>query len=138
MQQRDLLKDQFERLGRVLGAMLTKAINHDPLSTINNTIVVSNKDFISEFNIRIEDVITYIPEELCDFINKNQLTSEHCEVLGQYCEKIGGYQSSDLDKKQWLSVASSFVLQADHKSDVMSLERMNLLNRIYRELDNIA
>jgi len=89
MQQRDILQDQIENLGKVLGKLISKFLNLDPKENIANHIEITNEQLKSELDIDLVKILEFNENELKDFVEKRNLTVDHLELLSEYLIKIG-------------------------------------------------
>ena len=132
MEQRDLLKDQIEQLGKVLAKILSDFLGLKSTGNVTQGIEISNERFQSELDIDIEKLVTFNKSELKEYLEAHKLTASHLETLSEYLKEIGKVQiekNSD-DAKIKLNKASELLDIADEISKTMSFDRINKKNEI--------
>ena len=138
MQHRDLITDEIERMGNVLRMIINRFLNLEPDDNIHIIFNEANKQFSEQFNIQIDDLLTLKSENLTEFVDRNHLTSEHCDKLAHilYVVSKDNELCKDDKRPQYLHTAVEFLNIAEHKTDVLSLERMDLKSKITQDLNN--
>ena len=138
MEQRDLLKDQIEQLGRALGRILAEFLGTKTEGDIAQSIEISNERFKSELDIDIEQLRTLDKEELAAYLCQRQLAAAHLETLSKYMAIIGTEISDEKmdEAKQYLKRAIDLLDMADEFSNTVCFERMKEKGEIENTLNN--
>ena len=132
MEQRDLLKDQIEQLGRVLGKMLADFLGLKSESQISEAIEITNQRLQDELDIDVDKLTTLNKTELMDYLLDRKLKAEHLEILSEYMKEIGieALKANKDNARIWLGKAIELIDIADETSRTMSFDRMNEKTRI--------
>ena len=132
MEQRDIIKDQIEQAGRVLGKLMTKFLNLDSSANITDEIKATNQQLKSELDIDLDKIILFEKNELRDFVEERNLTEGHLEQLSEYLFKIGKHkiENNKKESKAYLSTALELLEVADDISQMLSLDRVHRKNEI--------
>ena len=89
MEQRDLIKDQIEQLGKVLGKILSDFLGLKAQGKVAQGIEISNENLKSELDLDIEIILSLNGQELSEYLKDKKLTSEHIEKLIDFIAEIG-------------------------------------------------
>ena len=132
MEQRDLLKDQIEQLGKVLANILSDLLGLKSKGQTSQGIEVTNQRLQSELDIEIEKITTLTKKELKDYLKNRHLKAEHLEILSECLKEIG---KGEIEKnkqatKVKLEKAIELLDIADEISKTMSFDRINKKNEI--------
>ncbi|WP_435263802.1 hypothetical protein [Tenacibaculum sp. nBUS_03] len=132
MEQRDLLKDQIEQLGKVLAKILSDFLGFKSSGNITQGIEISNESLQSELDIDIEKIMTLNKTELDEYIRNRQLTEIHLELLSEYLKEVGLAKSKidNSDAHLCLQKAIELLDVADEISKTMSFDRINKKSEI--------
>lgn len=133
MQQRDILKDQIENLGKVLGKLTSKFLNLDPTEDIESHIEVTNEQLKSELDIDLDKILYFTENELKDFVEKRNLTVDHLEQLSEYLIKIGLSKNNKDIANLYFIKAIELLECANDVSQMISFDRIKRI----KEIDNI-
>jgi hypothetical protein len=127
VEQRDLLKDQIEQLGKILAKILSDFLGLKSRGKVSQGIEISNHRLQSELDIDIEKLTTVSQETLKDYLEHQKLTAEHIEVLSDYLKELGiAAIKTDPEKaKLYLEQAISLLDAADKISNMMSFDRID-------------
>ena len=87
MEQRDLLKDQIEQLGKVLAKILSDFLGLKSNGNVTQGIEISNESLQSELDIDIEKIIALNKTELEEYVRNRKLTESHLELLSEYLKQ---------------------------------------------------
>lgn len=98
MEQRDLLKDQIEQLGRVLGKILADFLGLKTDASVAESIKICNEQLHKEGNIDVPLLLSLNKEESRNFIIEHHLTPEHIELFVQYLKAIAEKQPQHAEK----------------------------------------
>lgn len=127
MQQRDILLDQIEQLGRVLGRILDEFLRLKSAGKISQGIGVTNEQFKTKLDIDINTIINLHKNDLKNYLEDKKLTAQHVEILAQYLKAIGESTiNSDKNKgKKYLEKAIVLFDISDELTATFSLDRMD-------------
>ncbi len=135
MEQRDIIKDQIEQLGKVLSIILSDLIGRKNNGQLSQGIEVSHQQLKSELDIDLETLSSFDKSELRSFIEFRKFTPNHAEVLSEIVSEMAkaGIQSDKAKAMMLLQKASDLLTIADELSNTMSFDR------IYKnkELENL-
>lgn len=144
MEQRDLLKDQIEQLGKVLTKILSSFLGLKSSSSLARRVEISNQRLQSELDIDIEKLITLNKTELAENVKNRRLTEGHLETLSEYLKEVG-IAKTEINKNEaqlCLKKAIELLDVADEISKTMSFDRINkkskLKNVLQQQLKNKA
>lgn len=138
MQQRDILLDQIEQVGRVLGSILDGFLRLKSNGKISEGIEVTDEQFKTKLDIDIHTIIALHKNDLKHYLEEKQLTAQHIETLSQYIREIGEY-SGTTDKntaKKYLEKAIVLLDISDELTATFSLDRMDKKRAIEHILNN--
>ncbi len=136
MEQRDLLKDQIEQLGRALGKILSDFLGFKSKGNVEQGLEISNERLQSELDIDIEKLISLDESDLIEYIFTRDLTETHLEILSEYLFEIGKTQASKSDFELYLMKAIKLLDIADKTSRTLSFERINKKSKINNVLQH--
>ncbi|MCG8576837.1 MAG: hypothetical protein MI810_18295 [Flavobacteriales bacterium] len=127
MEQRDLIKDQIEQLGKVLAKMLSDFLGLKSEGKLSEGIESTNYRLQTELDIDIHQLLNFTKEELKNFFANRQHTPEHLETLSDYL-KEAGIAELELNEggksKMYFQKAIELLEIANENSQTMSFERM--------------
>lgn len=132
MEQRDLLKDQIEQLGKVLAKILSDFLGFKSNSNVAQGIEISNERLQIELDIDIENLITLNKSELTEYAKNRRLTEGHLETLSEYLKEVG-MAKVEINKSEvpfYLEKAIELLDIADEISNTMSFDRINKKRKI--------
>ena len=132
MEQRDLLKDQIEQLGKVLAKIMSDFLGLKSVGNVPQGIEISNERLQSELDISIVKLMSLNKNELKDYFNSRKLTEAHLEVLSEYLKEIGieKTQTNKAEAALYLERAIELLDIADEMTKTMTLNRINTKNNI--------
>ncbi len=89
MEQRDLIKDQIEQLGKVLGKLLADFLKMKSTGNVSQGIEIVDQQLDSTLDLSLEAVLTRPKRELKEhFLNRNT-TAEQLETLSDLLKAVG-------------------------------------------------
>lgn len=136
MQQRDIIKDEIEQLGRALGKLIANFLGMKTEGDISEAIKVTNTDLLSELNVDIKKLIQLNEHELDDYIESINFTDLHLDQLANYLFEVGLYEKSVRGSSQkWFEAAMRLLLIVGDKSDTITFARIDLIKNIECELE---
>lgn len=137
MEQRDILKDQIEQLGKVLGKILADFLGLKSSGEVSQAIEAANERLESQLDIKAEKLKTLDRSALKEYLKERELTADHLEILSEYVQEVGleEIKISQQNGRIWLLKAIEILDIADEVSRTMSFNRMNKKSRIENLLD---
>lgn len=84
MERRDLIKDQIEQLGRVLGAIVARFLGAKASGDVDQEIEISNELLQSQLDLDVDLIIALDTPELREYLSRRNLSSEHLETLADH------------------------------------------------------
>ena len=135
MEQRDLLKDQIEQLGKVLANILSDLLGLKSKGQTSQGIEATNQRLQGELDIDIEKITTLTKKELKDYLKNRHLRAAHLEILSECLKEIGKgkIEENKKDAKMKLEKAIELLDIADEISKTMSFDRINKK----KEIENV-
>ena len=138
MEQRDLLKDQIEQIGKVLAKILSDFLGLKSSGNVTQGIEISNESLQSELNIDIEKITALNKTELEVYVRNRKLTESHLGLLSEYLKEVG-IAKTKIDKSDahlCLQKAIELLDIADETSKTMSFDRINSKSEIKNMLQH--
>lgn len=126
MERRDLIQDEIEQLGRVLGKMLAMLLGLKSRGKVNEGISVVQQELMTQLDIDINQLLKLSGDELTAYLKQWNLTSEHLETLSAILLESGRDEVVHCDPEAVLRLQRSAELLdiADVISKTASFERM--------------
>lgn len=136
MEQRDLVKDEIERLGRALGKILADFLRLKSEGKVMEAIEMATHQLTEELDIDIERIIGESEEGTYRFFGSRKFTAAHLEDLSEYLTETGQSQleSEPEVAKQKLQKAIQLLDIADRLTKTVSFDRMDRRAGIQRLL----
>lgn len=135
MQQRDLIKDQIEQLGKVLGQIMAAFFRLKTEGQTQEAIQITNNEFLDKLDISIETLVELNGDELTEQLLSKNLVDTHLDELASYLYEVGIIeQNQGKNPKKWLKAAEKVIKLADKQSNTITLERMDLKLKIEKAL----
>ena len=136
MEQRDLIKDEIERLGRALGRILSDFLRLKSEGKVNEGIELADRQLVSEVDIDIDKMIALTKEQLRTFLKYRKFTAHHLEDLSEYLAETGQSTIENDPHTATLKLEKAVELLelADEITKTVSFDRMNKMARIQRLL----
>ncbi|MDY0280444.1 MAG: hypothetical protein RBR35_07770 [Salinivirgaceae bacterium] len=127
MEQRDLLKDQIDQLGKVLAKILSNFLGLKSNGKVSQGIELTNQSLQSELDINIDKLTTLSIKELPNYLKSRKLNAGHLEILSEYLKEIGIIEMNKNreNAELYLRKAIELLNIADEISKTISLDRMN-------------
>ncbi|MBL4559553.1 MAG: hypothetical protein JKX79_01075 [Labilibaculum sp.] len=131
MERRDLIKEEIEQFGRVLGMIIADFIGLKARGEVTQGIEISKKELKEELNIDIDKLIDLSNNELIKYFKDHKLTAEHIELIADYLFKITeSYTSAGKQEtKKYLEKVLYLYDMADVFSQTISFDRINKKSR---------
>jgi hypothetical protein len=136
MEQRDLIKDQIEQLGKVLGKILAEFFGMKSNGKIEEGIEVSNENFAEKLDLEIEKLLNLSIEESSIYLSELKLNAEHIDLVTDYLIEMAKYKlESDKSeaKKVLLKILQMFEI-SDNISQTVPFDRMTRIANIDKML----
>lgn len=136
MEQRDLIKDQIEQLGKVLAKILSDFLSLKSSGQFLNGIEVSNEQLKDKLDIDLSRLLKLKKTDLKKYVLDRKLNAGHVEVLSKYLEEIGLNKiiKNKIEGSHYLKQTVILLELSDEISSTMSFERMNRKSRIEKVL----
>ena len=137
MIKRDLIKDQIEQLGKMIGMLIAKFLDLKTLGDIEEAIQITNKELLAKVNLDLDQLVNLTPQEVEASINSTNLTDKYLDQLANYLFEVGLHKKTSEkgeNSLQWFKLAQQFLDLADKKTDMITFERMGLRSKIEKEL----
>jgi len=124
MQQRDILKDQIDQLGRVIGKVLAEFLGLKTKGDVMQGFEISNQILKQKTNISVADIEEMNEEDFLSFLDEHPFSSNSLEILGDYLSEVGHYKKGNSENaKRFFQHANTAYEQANHRSDEYSMQR---------------
>ncbi|TRX62578.1 hypothetical protein FNH22_00340 [Fulvivirga sp. M361] len=136
MEQRDLIKDEIERLGKALGKVLSDFLRLKSEGKVNEGIELADRQLVSEVDIDVAKMLTLTKEQLRTFLEYRKFTAHHLEDLSEYLAEIGHSTIENDPHTATLKLEKAVELLelADEITKTVSFDRMDKMARIERLL----
>ncbi|MGB1204790.1 MAG: hypothetical protein ACPG5B_04030 [Chitinophagales bacterium] len=127
MEQRDIIKDQIEELGRVLRKIVAHFFDLKLQGFMQQGIEVSNEALKGKLDFEVDLFLSLSGREAKAYLEKKDITAENLETLATYLKEIGmaKIENDTLLAKTYFSKALNLLDFADEASKTMSFERFN-------------
>ena len=137
MERRDLLKEQAEQLGKMLGLILQRLRILSQEGGAEMAIANPHEQFQTKMDLDISQLVQLPPEALPDYLDDHLLQVRHLDQLTTYLLQSGmlhGQLGHTGEQKQYLHTALAINQLADHRSDTYPFDRQDQRVRIERAL----
>lgn len=132
MEQRDLLRDEIEQLGKVLAKILSKFLALKESAGNLQAIQACNQMFRSELDVNIEELTQLKKSQLKEYFEKRHFTPEHLELFADYYTELAQSKISEdrIIAKEFLKKTYEILDIADEISNTFSLSRLEKKQRL--------
>lgn len=136
MQQRDILKDQIEQLGQVLGKAVSILLGLKNDGNVNSGIQLIDEVLREDVGFDISSIGEMDNASFKAFLNDHPFNTHSLETLGDLLVDVGESISDEQEvrSRRYFGHAVTAYEMADHKSDEYSMTRAakqkDLRNRI--------
>ena len=89
MERRDILKEQIEQMGKLLGKLLATFLRLKSQASLSTAIDSSQQQMKDEAGIDVESMLEMKPETLSQFLKGSQFTDRHLEIVAEYFASVG-------------------------------------------------
>jgi hypothetical protein len=135
MQQRDIIKEEIEQLGRAIGKLIANFIGLKTIGSISEAIQITNTKLRSDLDLDIARLARLEANELEEYIDSNNLTDIHLDQLASYIFEIGMHEKAvDGNSEKWFEASMRLLEVVGRKSDTITLARIDLIGKIEKEL----
>lgn len=133
MERRDIIKDQIEQAGKVIGKMIARLTGYDPNDSILEVIQVNEALLNANLGYSIAELINLSFDELSLKLKEEEGYIEmSLDLLADYCI---GLEKIDNTRMGEVELAIKILNLANERSDVYSLERQNKLQLLLNHKD---
>ncbi len=94
MQQRDIIQDQIEQLGRALGKLIANFLGVKSEGNLSVAIQITDTDMLSGLDIDVDRLVQLEANELTEYLESKHLTDLNLDQLSNYIFEIGLYKKS--------------------------------------------
>ena len=133
MEQRDILKDQIEQLGRVLGRILASLIGLKSNDDVNLVVEETKAVFEKELDLNVAKLVNLKQQELTAYLKERNFHHSHLETLAEYLFEVGKTKYG-LEKDSYLRQTINILHLTDEWANTISLIRMNKIHEIKQML----
>ena len=124
MEQRDLLKEQIEQVGRVLGKILADFLGLKTQGNSAQAISFSKQQLNSELDIDLEKILNLSGKALATYLKDRLYSEENIELLADYLHEIGrNDREQGINSSIYLRKAIDLLEIADELSNTISFDR---------------
>lgn len=134
MEQRDLLKEQIEQLGRAIGKVITGFLGLKADGNVMKGFEITNQQFKSELGLDIEKILSLNKRDLSDYLLSKNIGETGIIQLAEYVEMIGEHRTDNSDKAGAFNSAINLYEIANAKSDTFDMNRQFKINTLKRKL----
>ncbi len=137
MQQRDIIKDEIEQLGRALGKVLANFFALKNKGAISLAVEVTNQNLQSEIDLDINKLALLNEKEMEDYVQSKKLTDRHLDQLATYVFEIGISKKGNLtgtNRLKWFRTAKRLLELVEKISNTITFERISLKEKVEREI----
>lgn len=127
MERRDLIKDQIEQLGRVLGKILGNFLKMKSAGKVSQGVEIANQQLESELDVSLEQLLSRSKSELKAYLLSKSMTAEHLETLSDLLREIGESKIASYPNEARGTLTKSLELLdiADEITETASFIRMD-------------
>lgn len=136
MEQRDILLEQFEQMGRVLGEMLANFLRLRRQGQVAEGLAMSRERMQSELQVDMDELLMTEEAAMDAYLQARNLTAEHTELLAELLMEIGeAHHVSDTEiSQQYLEKSLLLLRIADQQSEMLSFDRLQMKAQIEKLL----
>ena len=140
MQQRDVLMEQIEQLGKVIQKALALFLDLKSNSNPEISIEKSHEVFQSELDISIPYLLELNKEDLQQYLLAKNLAPTHFEKIALYLIKVGDYLSTSSVSEAIQNYKQAILLLdlSDEITRTLSFDRMDIRNQITQKINDIT
>lgn len=124
MQQRDIIKDEIEQVGKVLGKIIADFFNLRSSDDPTYDCSITNKELKDRLRIDVDHILGLPDEDLEAYVLDRNISEDHLELLAKYFQELGISQTEPSVCNRYLRKAIAFLDIADSISNIKSFTRM--------------
>ena len=125
MEQRDIIKDQIEQVGKTLGKLIAKFLDLKTMGEVNDAIQVTNRELKEEIKIDVKTLLSLDKKDLKISLKQKHFGEKSLEDLSDYFRTIGESKiNHPSEAKVYFEKAIELLELADEVSAMFSLNRM--------------
>lgn len=124
MQQRDIIKDEIEQVGKVLGKIIADFFNLKSEGDISVARSTTQEALKNSLDIDVVHLMELDTMGLESYFLARNISEDHVELLAQYFQELGGAETEPLEANRYLEKAIAFLDTADALSHTKSFTRM--------------
>ena len=133
MEHRDILMNEIEQFGRVLGAVLADLLGLKSKGQVSKGLKIAHQQLISQLDLDIDQLMSLTQKELKDFIGARKYSEVQVEMLADYLLEVAmlkaGQQCAGV--KPYLQKSLDLYQLADATSRTASLQRLDKIKKIH-------
>ena len=136
MERRDLIKDQIEQFGKVLGQIFSEFLGMKSKGRIDEGIEMSNQNFAEKLDLDIEKLLNLSIEESNIYLSELKLNADHIELVTDYLIQIAEHKlgtNNSEARKVLIKILQMFEI-SDNISQTVPFDRMIRVAKIERML----
>ena len=139
MERRDILKDQIEQLGRVLGKMIAKLLKLKDHEITPSTLNDLEQELQDELDLNIDDLLALNDQAIENFLKERKFHWSHFEALSEYLHEAGQMVRGEDAVKAHLYFEKALALLelTDKVTKTISLERETKKHRSFALLSKV-
>ena len=139
MQQRDIIKDEIEQLGRALGKLIANFLGMKTEGKVSEAIKITNAELLSDLDIDINKLVHLDEDELDGYIESINCNDLHLDQLANYLFEVGLHEKSvGGNSREWFESAMRLTEIVGNKSDTITFARIDLIKNIELELEWVS
>lgn len=138
MQQRDLIKEQIEQAGRVLGKILSGLAGWQTTASVQQTMNIVQRQFRSELDFDLEAWLQSEDDDQTDRLARLPLPESALDELASFLYEIGQQFSMSGDPaaaQTHFRGARAVLDRVDAVSETLTFERMDLRRAVEGAMD---
>jgi len=89
MEQRDIIMDEIERLGKAISKILSGILGAKGDLKTSKLVSIANENFKAQVDLDIEKLVNLSKEELFDFIQSKNFVASHLQLICEYLKEAG-------------------------------------------------
>ena len=137
MEQRDLIKEEAERLGRALGKVIARFFVLREEDTAEEARAITDRELIATLDLDPEELIPLSAPELETYLLDRRLSGPSLEPLAAYAYELGLYAAASGDRVRaghCFATALRLLDLGEQDSDALTFGAMTLRTQVSRAL----
>ena len=137
MQQRDILKDQIEQLGRVLGKIIADFLGRKAQGEVGRALEETHQALQTALGMDPDELLNWSAVEMEAWVNDRQWSSAQIDTLARYYYEAGAHrQDREGGAHNRFETARILLKLSEERSDTLTFDRMELKRLIDDALNN--